>query len=80
MCSQQVRHHYGYTLACRPGDQELHTWIWDKINNCYMRVPWRIMEKVKHHYENDTTFIWDKVNHCELEVPWLVFMQVNYHL
>ena len=45
-----------------------------------MRVPWRIMEKVKHHYENDTTFIWDKVNHCELEVPWLVFMQVNYHL
>ena len=65
------------TVAARQGDSELFTWIWDRVNQSYMRVPWRVMEKVKHYYANDETFIWDKVNKCEMKVPWNVFMEVS---
>eukprot|EP00091_Calanus_sinicus_P008202 TRINITY_DN19935_c0_g1_i1.p1 TRINITY_DN19935_c0_g1~~TRINITY_DN19935_c0_g1_i1.p1 ORF type:complete len:158 (-),score=1.43 TRINITY_DN19935_c0_g1_i1:22-471(-) len=75
----KVAHHYGYTVAARPGDEELFTWIWDRVNECHMRVPWRIAQKVKHYYEKDETFIWDKVNKCEMRVPWNVFMNVRHH-
>ena len=75
--SVPVAHYLGYTVAARPGDAELFTWIWDRVNQCYMRVPWRHMQKVKHYYENDETFIWDKVNKCEMKIPWNVFMNVS---
>ena len=72
-----VAHHFGYTVAARPGDVELFTWIRDRVNLCYMRVPWRIAQKLNHYYENDETFIWDKVNKCEMKINWNVFMNVR---
>merc|ERR1711990_1143011 len=67
----------GYTVAARQGDSELFTWIWDRVNQSYMRVPWRVMEKVKHYYANDETFIWDKVNKCYAESFTFIFDRVN---
>ena len=40
----KVRHHFGFTIDSRPGDDQLHHPIWDRVNNCWMRVP---------RYEND---------------------------
>merc|ERR1711875_4976 len=80
-------HHYGYMLASRPGDVELHTWIWDKVNHCEMKVPWLVFMQVRHHFgftidprPGDKCLhhpIWDRINNCFMRVPRPVYLKVK---
>ena len=42
--------------------------IFDKVNNCFMKVPREIYLKVKHFYKDDLTFLYDRVNDCPMKV------------
>ena len=68
----QVRHHFGFTVDPRPGDQCLHHPIWDRINNCFMRVPRPIYLKVKKYYQDEVTYIFDRINGVPMKVGLLV--------
>jgi len=54
------------------------TQIWDKVNNCFMWVPYNVYLHVKGHYSNDKTFIYDRVNKCPMEVSWSQYMKVRH--
>ena len=54
------------------------TQIWDKVNNCFMWVPYNVYLKVKHHYKDDKTFIYDRVNKAPMEVSWSQYMKVRH--
>lgn len=54
------------------------TQIWDKVNKCFMWVPYDVYLRVKHHYDKDRTFIYDRVNKCPMEVSWSQYMKVRH--
>lgn len=54
------------------------TQIWDKVNKCFMSVPYDVYLRVKHHYKDDKTFIYDRVNKAPMEVSWSQYMKVRH--
>jgi len=84
----QVRHYYVSTPApsgSAPQDAETEAEtesiegpeIFDKVNNCFMKVPRPIYLKVKHFYNDDETYLYDRVNDCPMKVPWSTYMKVK---
>ena len=65
---QQVRHHFGFTIDPRPGDKCLHHPIFDRVNNCFMRVPRPVYLNVKKFYQDETTYIFDRINQVPMKV------------
>jgi adenylate kinase len=54
------------------------TQIWDKVNKCFMSVPYNEYLKVKHQYDSDKTFIYDRVNKGPMEVTWHNYMRTRH--
>jgi len=63
-------------IAAKPGDDTLYVNIWDKINECKMRVPWHVWLKVKKHFLVE---IWDRINNTWMTVPRAVYLKVKHH-
>jgi len=76
----KVKHLYGVghipEIAAKPGDDTLYVNIWDKINECKMRIPWHVWLKVKKHFLVE---IWDRINNTWMTVPRAVYLKVKHH-
>jgi len=76
----KVKHLYGDghvpEIAAKPGDDTLYVNIWDKVNECKMRIPWSAWLKVKKHFLVE---IWDRVNSTWMTVPRAVYLRVKHH-
>merc|ERR1712142_366679 len=74
----KVAHLYGEghipELAAKPGDDTLYVNIWDKVNECKMRIPWSAWLKVKKYFLVE---IWDRVNNTWMTVPRKIYLKVN---
>jgi len=54
------------------------TQIWDKVNGCFMSVPYDVYKRVKHHYDDDKTFIYDRESKSPIQVSWNEYMQIRH--